>query len=130
MAKKTRTPAVVPQAGYSPGYTWILLFSFLAVVGGCLVHFLELSADYDMEAEPKGTIAVPKPEPLPPLDTSGWKGGISRGPINPADDVAVVTPAPITIPDVPKLPTPDSGRKMTGPVVLRFPTALQGLSSR
>jgi len=63
---KTKPRPVVPQAGYSPGYTWMLLFTVLAMAGGVALLYVELSSDYEFVSEPKGLPPVPKVKPLPP----------------------------------------------------------------
>ena len=122
MAKVTPTPrSVAPPTGYSPGYTWMLLFAVLAMAGGAALHYLELTSDYDFVSEPKGLPAVPKLVPLPPRDQPAPKQPLTRIPQEPGDDRAALPPdAPA---DGPRL-------RPVGPVVTQFPPLLPGLLIR
>ena len=121
MAKVTPTPrSVAPPSGYSPGYTWMLLFAVLAMAGGAALHYLELTSDYDFVSEPKGLPAVPKLVPLPPRDQRASKP-LTRALDVPGDDRAALPP---------ELPAAEPRPRPVGPVVTRLPPLLPGLQVR
>ena len=120
MAKVTPTPrSVAPPSGYSPGYTWMLLFAVLAMAGGAALHYLELTSDYDFVSEPKGLPAVQKLVPLQPRDQLAPK--LTRAPEVPGDDrAALPLEAPVAEPRL----------RPVGPVVTQLPPLLPGLLAR
>lgn len=95
MAKVTPRSAA-PRPAYSPGYTWMLLFSVFAMAGGCALLYLELTNDYDFDPEPKGLSAVPKIEPLAPPPRDPPRGG--AGIVAPDPDRAGLDLLPATDP--------------------------------
>lgn len=112
MAKtKAKPRPVVPQAGYSPGYTWMLLFTVLAMAGGIGLLYLELSSDYDFVSEPKGLQPVPKLKPLPPVK------GLVRAPVAAPEVRVAVQPEPDPTPD-------EQPRRPVGPYIVRIPPVL------
>lgn len=120
MAKMKPTPRpVAAQPGYSPGYTWMLLLTFLAMAGGATLLFLELDRDYGFEDQPKGLGSVPKLTPLPPRDLGpprqAPKQPLTRLPAEPGDDRAA---APIDTPPV------EEPKPRVGPLVMRLPPSL------
>jgi len=112
MAKVKPRP-VVPQAGYSPGYTWMLLLTVLAMAGGAALLYVELDSDYGFVSEPKGLSPIPKVKPLPPRDTPK---GLTRAPLPPLDDRAAAKPEP-TPAERPRTPG-------VGPFIVRIPPSL------
>lgn len=106
---------VKPQAGYSPGYTWMLLFTLIAMIGGAALHYLELDGDYGgMETN------VPA-KPAPKLTPLGPKP-VARAPVDRVDDRAAVPPVVVESPAVAALPAPtEPSPRFVGPVVVQMP---------